>query len=109
MNDFPQEYFDVHISFLHIPYQEMYNILFSLTRMYGYQMKTAEMYKTNTKFVVRFHQSAGMSESPNISFNRIEASVRKFISVLSIETDRINESAICWWTLIVPVKSTTLV
>ena len=109
MNDPTQEYFDVQISFSHGDPMQVFQLLSEVTKLYGYEVRktiSRPNQTVSTKALVRFHQSITIGSS---CVNKIEASVRKFIDVLSIEMERIDESAMCWWTKITPVEYEVLV
>lgn len=92
MYDPTQDYFDVRMSFSYGDPKKVFQLLSEVTKLYGYEVRKTI---SNTKAIVRFHQSITIGDAAN---TRIEASVRKFVDVLSIELERIDESAICWWT-----------
>lgn len=104
MNNSPQEYYDVHLLFSCSHPDQTFLLLESVAKMYGYDVrKTIIRSRSNLphKAIVRIHHSKQIIEC----LLDIERVIRKFVSVLSIEMERIDEADIVWWTKMSQVEN----
>ena len=109
MSDPTQEYFDVQMSFSNKNPAEVFQILAEVAKLYGYDVRktiSRPNQVVGTKALVRMHQTKSIDESASL---HMERAARKFVDVVSIEMERADEEAICWFTKITPVDSKVLV
>ena len=109
MKDPTQDYFDIQLSFSTSDPFQTFALLTKVAKLYGYEVrKTVDrpVLRFGVSALVRMHQSKQFGDT---STESIERALRKFVDVLSIEMERIDEDDIVWWTKITKVDYEVLV